>query len=151
MASYQKRNEQTEEDAQKEFADKLLGISHDTENTGTPLAPFLGTAFHAYAESRTKNEPNVLVEKRVEVCDLEDYGRISGSVDRFDIAAATGPDWEPPAGRVGRESPTGATTERRRPIQTPRPHCTRVGYYCGRVECTPGRWDLRAVRTTPGQ
>lgn len=82
------------DDCERCIADKLLGISHDMENTGTPLAPFLGTAFHAYAESRTKNEPNVLVEQRVEVCDLEDYGRISGSVDRFDIAAATVLDWK---------------------------------------------------------
>lgn len=82
------------DDCERCIADKLLGIPHDTENTGTPLAPFLGTAFHAYAESRTKNDPNVLVEQRVEVCDLEDYGRISGSVDRFDIAAATVLDWK---------------------------------------------------------
>lgn len=82
------------DDCERCIADKLLGIPHDTENTGAPLAPFLGTAFHAFAESRTKNEPNVLVEKRVEVCDLEDYGRISGSVDRFDIAAATVLDWK---------------------------------------------------------
>lgn len=82
------------DDCERCIADKLLGIPHDMENTGTPLAPFLGTAFHAYAESRTKNESNVLVEQRVEVCDLEDYGRISGSVDRFDIAAATVLDWK---------------------------------------------------------
>lgn len=28
-------------------------------------------------------------------------------------------------------------------------HCTRVGYYCGRVECTPGRWDLRCSAHNP--
>lgn len=82
------------DDCERCIADKLLGIPHDTKNMGTPLAPFLGTAFHAFAESRTKNDPNVLVEKKVEVCDLEDYGRISGSVDRFDIAAATVLDWK---------------------------------------------------------
>lgn len=82
------------DDCERCIADKLLGIPHDTGNTGAPLAPFLGTAFHAFAESRTKNESNVLVEQRVEVCDLEDYGRISGSVDRFDIAAATVLDWK---------------------------------------------------------
>lgn len=82
------------DDCERCIADKLLGILHDTGNAGTPLAPFLGTAFHAFAESRTKNDPNVLVEQRVEVCDLEDYGRISGSVDRFDIAAATVLDWK---------------------------------------------------------
>ena len=49
------------DDCERCIADKLLGIPHGTENTGAPLAPFLGTAFHAYAESRTKNEPNVLV------------------------------------------------------------------------------------------
>lgn len=42
------------DDCERCIADKLLGIPHDTENTGTPLAPFLGTAFHAFAESRTK-------------------------------------------------------------------------------------------------
>lgn len=82
------------DDCERCIADKLLGIPHDMENTGVPLAPFLGTAFHAFAESRTKNDPNVLVEQRVEVFDLEDYGRISGSVDRFDIAAATVLDWK---------------------------------------------------------
>lgn len=82
------------DDCERCIADKLLGIPHDMENTGTPLTPFLGTAFHAYAESRTKNEPNVLVEQRVQVCDLEDYGPISGSVDRFDIAAAAVLDWK---------------------------------------------------------
>ena len=82
------------DDCERCIADKLLEIPHDTENTGTPLAPFLGTAFHAFAESRTQNNPNILVEKRVQVCDLEDYGRISGSVDRFDIAAATVLDWK---------------------------------------------------------
>lgn len=82
------------DDCERCIADKLLGIPHDMENTGAPLAPFLGTAFHAFAESRTKNEPDVLVEQRVEVCDLENYGRISGSVDRFDIAAATVLDWK---------------------------------------------------------
>lgn len=82
------------DDCERCIADKLLGIQHNTENTGTPLAPFLGTAFHAFVESRIKNEPNVLVEQRVEVCELEDYGRISGSVDRFDIAAATVLDWK---------------------------------------------------------
>lgn len=82
------------DDCERCIADRLLGIPHDMENMGTPLAPFLGTAFHAFAESRTKNDSNVLVEKRVEVCDLEDYGRISGSVDRFDIAAATVLDWK---------------------------------------------------------
>ena len=30
-------------------------------------------------------------------------------------------------------------------------YCTRVGCHWRRVGCTPGRWDLRAVRTTPGQ
>lgn len=82
------------DDCERCIADKLLGVPHDMEKTGTPLAPFLGTAFHAYAESRTKNEPNVLVEQRVQVCDLEDYGPISGSVDRFDIAAAAVIDWK---------------------------------------------------------
>lgn len=82
------------DDCERCIADKLLGITHDTKDANTPLAPFLGTAFHAFAESRTKNESNVLVERRVEVCDLEDYGRISGSVDRFDIAAATVLDWK---------------------------------------------------------
>ena len=32
-----------------------------------------------------------------------------------------------------------------------RTHCTKVGCYWTRVGCTPGRWDLRAVRTTLGQ
>ena len=82
------------DDCERCIADKLLGIPHESGSAGTPLAPFLGTAFHAFAESRTKNETNVLVEQRVEVCDLEDYGRISGSVDRFDIAAATVLDWK---------------------------------------------------------
>lgn len=82
------------DDCERCIADKLLGIPHDTKDAAVPLAPFLGTAFHAFAESRTKNEPNVLAEQRVEVCDLEDYGRISGSVDRFDIAAATVLDWK---------------------------------------------------------
>ena len=82
------------DDCERCIADKLLRIPHDSGSARGALAPFLGTAFHAYAESRTKNEPNVLVEQRVEVCDLEDYGRISGSVDRFDIAAATVLDWK---------------------------------------------------------
>lgn len=82
------------DDCERCIADKLLGIPHDMGNAGVPLAPFLGTAFHSFAESRTRNDPNVLVEQRVEVCDLEDYGRISGSVDRFDIAAATVLDWK---------------------------------------------------------
>lgn len=82
------------DDCERCIADKLLGIPHDSGSGGAPLAPFLGTAFHAFAESRTKTEPNVLVEKRVEVCDLEDYGRISGSVDRFDIAAEAVLDWK---------------------------------------------------------
>ena len=30
-------------------------------------------------------------------------------------------------------------------------YCTRVGCHWRRVGCTPGRWGLRAVRTTPGQ
>ena len=29
--------------------------------------------------------------------------------------------------------------------------CTKVGCYWRRVGCTPGRWGLRAVRTTLGQ
>ncbi|ERH20551.1 hypothetical protein HMPREF1549_01161 [Actinomyces johnsonii F0510] len=30
-------------------------------------------------------------------------------------------------------------------------YCTRVGDHWRRVGCTPGRWGLRAVRTTPDQ
>lgn len=33
----------------------------------------------------------------------------------------------------------------------PGPYCTRVGNYWRRVGGTPGRWGLRAVRTTLGQ
>lgn len=63
------------------------------QNNQTPLAPLIGTAFHAYLEYLI-DDPNYLTETRVEVGEIEGYGQISGTMDCFSIKHKQGIDWK---------------------------------------------------------
>lgn len=82
---------------QRCLAEKLLGV-HDDNRGGTPLAPLLGTAFHAYAEQKEREADRadkVLVEHWITLPGLDDqWGDIRGVVDRFDIEEAHVLDWK---------------------------------------------------------
>lgn len=74
-----------------------MGIQRPGENAKTPIAPLLGTAFHLLCEKRSRDmerEAEVLVEQPVHVGDVEGYGPIKGTLDRFDIAAGEVMDWK---------------------------------------------------------
>lgn len=80
------------------LADKIRGTYED-KRAGTPLAPLLGTAFHLLAQQRLSNSPEgraglVLVEKRVDVAQVDGYGPIRGTVDLFDIERREVIDWK---------------------------------------------------------
>lgn len=80
------------------LADKIRGTYED-KRAGTPLAPLLGTAFHLLAQGRLSNSPEgraglVLVEKRVDVAQVDGYGPIRGTVDLFDIERREVIDWK---------------------------------------------------------
>lgn len=85
---------------QRCLAEKLIG-AHEDERQGTPLAPFLGTAFHAYADSLShayeegdRGNGLVLTECLVEVGEAGGYGTVTGSMDRFDVREGHGIDWK---------------------------------------------------------
>ena len=74
-----------------------MGIERPGENEKTPIAPLLGTAFHLLCEKRSRDmerEAEVLVEQSVHVGDVEGYGPIKGTLDRFDIEAGEVMDWK---------------------------------------------------------
>ena len=80
------------------LADKIRGTYED-KRAGTPLAPLLGTAFHLLAQQRLSNSPEgraglILVEKRVDVAQVDGYGPIRGTVDLFDIERGEVIDWK---------------------------------------------------------
>lgn len=80
------------------LADKIRGTYED-KRAGTPLAPLLGTAFHMLAQKRLEASPEgraglILVEKRVDVAEIADYGTIKGTVDLFDTARGEVVDWK---------------------------------------------------------
>ena len=80
------------------LADKIRGTYED-KRAGTPLAPLLGTAFHLLAQQRLSNSPEgraglVLVEKRVDVAQIDGYGPIRGTVDLFDTECREVIDWK---------------------------------------------------------
>ena len=80
------------------LADKIRGTYED-KRAGTPLAPLLGTAFHLLAQGRLSNSPEgraglILVEKRVDVAQIDGYGPIRGTVDLFDIERREVIDWK---------------------------------------------------------
>ena len=80
------------------LADKIRGTYED-KRAGTPLAPLLGTAFHLLAQGRLSGSPEgraglILVEKRVDVAQIDGYGPIRGTVDLFDIARREVIDWK---------------------------------------------------------
>lgn len=80
------------------LADKIRGTYED-KRAGTPLAPLLGTAFHLLAQQRLSNSPEgraglILVEKRVDVAQIDGYGPIRGTVDLFDIERREVIDWK---------------------------------------------------------
>lgn len=80
------------------LSDRIRGAYKD-EREGAPLAPLIGTAFHALAEQRLKESPAgrsglLQVEKRVKVADVEGYGEIIGTVDVFDTATGDVMDWK---------------------------------------------------------
>lgn len=80
------------------LADKIRGTYED-KRAGTPLAPLLGTAFHLLAQQRLSNSPEgraglILVEKRVDVAQVDGYGPIGGTVDLFDIERGEVIDWK---------------------------------------------------------
>jgi len=77
------------------LAEKLLGI-HE-EDKATKLAPTEGTAWHHYVEylSGKYDDPeNTLVETKVVVGEVEGYGPIKGTMDRFEIDLGHGIDWK---------------------------------------------------------
>ena len=74
------------------LADKLLGIGTKPSND-TPIAPLIGTAFHAYAEN-LESSASVLVETKVTVGEVEGYGPITGTMDRYDIELKHVIDWK---------------------------------------------------------
>lgn len=63
------------------LAEKLIGV-HKEEKT-YPLAPMIGTAFHAYLED-TVNLDYYLKESKVTVGEIKGYGKITGTADGFD-------------------------------------------------------------------
>ena len=66
------------------LAEKLLGV-HKDDDRGTPFAPMLGTALHAYLERMVdENTWEMETETSVTVGEIKGYGRISGTVDCFD-------------------------------------------------------------------
>jgi len=73
------------------LAEKLLGV-HDEERSH-PLAPMIGTAFHAYLENIVALE-DYLKETRVEVGEIKGYGTISGTADGFDITTGCVVDYK---------------------------------------------------------
>ena len=80
------------------LADKIRGTYED-KRAGMPLAPLLGTAFHLLAQQRLSNSPEgraglLLVEKRVDVAQVDGYGPIRGTVDLFDIERKEVIDWK---------------------------------------------------------
>lgn len=80
------------------LADKIRGTYED-KRAGTPLAPLLGTAFHLLAQQRLSGSPEgraglILVEKRVDVAQVDGYGEIRGTVDLFDIERREVIDWK---------------------------------------------------------
>ena len=80
------------------LADKIRGTYED-KRAGTPLAPLLGTAFHLLAQQRLSGSPEgraglILVEKRVDVAQIDGYGPIRGTVDLFDIERREVIDWK---------------------------------------------------------
>ena len=80
------------------LADKIRGTYED-KRAGTPLAPLLGTAFHLLAQGRLSSSPEgraglILVEKRVDVAQVDGYGPIRGTVDLFDIERREVIDWK---------------------------------------------------------
>ena len=80
------------------LADKIRGTYED-KRAGAPLAPLLGTAFHLLAQGRLSNSPEgraglILVEKRVDVAQVDGYGPIRGTVDLFDIERREVIDWK---------------------------------------------------------
>ena len=79
---------------QRCLGEKLLGIHPREKYPG--LAPTIGTAFHAYLENLSKKnlEKGVLVETHVKVGDIENYGPVKGTMDRFDIDEKHGIDYK---------------------------------------------------------
>lgn len=73
------------------LAEKLLGV-HDEERSH-PLAPMIGTAFHAYLEDVISLE-GYLKETRVEVGEIKGYGAISGTADGFATTAGCVVDYK---------------------------------------------------------
>ena len=74
-----------------------MGVKRPGENEKTPIAPLLGTAFHLLCEKRShdmEREAEVLVEQRVIVGEIAQYGQIKGTLDRFDIEAGEVMDWK---------------------------------------------------------
>lgn len=79
------------------LGEDLMGIQRPGENDKTPIAPLLGTAFHLLCEKRSRDmerESEVLVEQLVVVGEIAQYGKIKGTLDRFDIKAREVMDWK---------------------------------------------------------
>lgn len=73
------------------LAEKLLGVHN--EERSHPLAPMIGTAFHAYLEN-VVDLRGYLKETRVEVGQIKGYGTISGTADGFDTTTGCVVDYK---------------------------------------------------------
>lgn len=64
------------------LAEKLLGVYAQDEKVN--LAPIIGTAVHAYLESKLSEGSELLCETPVHVGEVRGYGPIKGTMDLFD-------------------------------------------------------------------
>lgn len=77
---------------QRCLGEHLAGTFQD-DRGGTPLAPFIGTAFHAHVE-RLAAGYDFLLERRVHVGTIDGYGDITGTVDAYDPEHGHVLDWK---------------------------------------------------------